>query len=274
MEQRPFGSTKRLVAAIGQGTRRMGMGDAECLVALRAGLDAGMTHIDTAEKYGQGQAEELIAEAIANRRHEVTLVSKVNSKNASRKGTIEACEQSLRRLRTDYLDVYLLHRVSKLPLTETFAAFDDLLHAGKIKAFGVSNFDVENLEKAESISGPGRIACNQVIYHLERRQIEKDIMPWCREHGVAVVGYSPFAFGNFPPSSPGTKVLREIADVRAATMWQVALRFLVRNPIVFAIPKASDPAHALQNAAASDLVLDADEIERIDKAFPVPSHAL
>jgi diketogulonate reductase-like aldo/keto reductase len=268
MERRLFGSTKREVAVIGQGTWYIGRGDrARAIAALHRGLDLGMTHIDTAELYGS--AEEIVGEAIAGRRDEVFLVSKVIPDNASRRGTIAACEQSLARLRTDWLDCYLLHWPGQHLLDDTIAAFEQLQREGKIRSWGVSNFDVPDLAGALSIAGEGRIACNQVLYHLQERAIEHAVIPWCEEHGVAVVGYSPFGHGRFPgPRTKGGRVLQEIAAAHGATPRQVALRFLVRWPFLFTIPKASSPEHAAENAGAGDLQLTEAELARIDAAFP------
>ena len=213
MELRPFGPTQREVPVIGQGTWYNDNEDpASAIDALRRGLDLGMTHIDTAEMYLSGAAEDLVAEAIAGRRDEVFLVSKVLPQNASRSGTIAACERSLTRLETDRLDCYLLHWRGDYPLEETFAAFEQLRSEGKILSWGVSNFDEPDLEEALQIAGPGRIACNQVLYHLQERAIEHAVLPWCEEHGVAVVAYSPFGHGDFPgPHTEGGRILEEIA---------------------------------------------------------------
>jgi len=226
-----------------------------------------MTHIDTAEMYGD--AESIVGDAIAGRRDEVFLVSKVLPGNASRKGVNAACARSLSRLRTDRLDCYLLHWRGEYELSDTFAAFDELKREGKILSWGVSNFDESDLEEALSIAGKGAIACNQVLYHLQERAIEHAVLPWCAKHGVALVGYSPFGSGDFPgPRWKGGRVLQEIADAHGATPRQVALRFLTRDPSVFTIPKASNSEHARENAAAGDLRLSADDIARIDAAFP------
>ncbi len=266
-----FGPTGRDVAIVGQGSWHLEQDDrAKAVKAIRHGLDLGMTHIDTAEMYGAGRAEEIVAEAIAGRRDEVFLVSKVLPDNASRAGTVKACEQSLKRLKTDRLDCYLLHWRERIPLAETFGALDGLKKAGKIRSWGVSNFDVDDLEEALAIAGPGAIACNQVLYHLEERAIEHGVVPWCERHGVAVVGYSPFGTRGFPGArSSGGRVLAEIAHAHGATPRQVALAFLVRRPSLFAIPKASDPAHTTDNAGAALLDLAAAEIARIDRAFPL-----
>jgi diketogulonate reductase-like aldo/keto reductase len=270
VERRRFDSTGRNVAVIGQGTWYIdSAGRASALAALRAGLDLGMTHIDTAEMYGSGAAEKLVAEAIAGRRDEVFLVSKILPQNASRNGTIASCEGSLVRLRTDRLDCYLLHWRGEIPLEETIAAFEQLERQGKILSWGVSNFDVADLEEAWEIAGADRLACNQVLYHLQQRAIEHAIIPWCERHGVAVVGYSPFGHGRFPgPYTSGGRVLEEIAAAHQATARQVALRFLVRRPSLFTIPKASSPEHAAENAGAGDLQLTEAELARIDRAFP------
>jgi diketogulonate reductase-like aldo/keto reductase len=270
MVRRPFGWTQVPVPIIGQGTWNMERDDRrKAIAALRAGLDAGMTHIDTAEMYGSGRVEELVAEAIAGRRDEVFLVSKVWPHNATHEGVLQACERSLRRLRTDRLDVYLLHWPSRHPIEETIRAFEELVAGGKIVHFGVSNFDVADLESALAAAGARRIACNQVLYHLQERAIEHAVLPWCERHGIAVVAYSPFGSGDFPaPRSAGGKVLKEIADTHGATPHQVALAFLLRRPAVFAIPKASQAAHARDNAGAGDLTLTAAELRRIDEAIP------
>jgi diketogulonate reductase-like aldo/keto reductase len=268
MERRRFGPVQRGIAVIGQGTWYIDTGDwAEAVAALRKGLDLGMSHIDTAEMYGD--AEVLIGEAIDGRRDEVFLVSKVLPENASFNGTLAACVRSLKRLNTDRLDCYLLHWRGLHPLEQTIAAFDHLRDAGKILSWGVSNFDAPDLGEALSIAGDGQIACNQVLYHLEERAIEHAVLTWCEAHGVAVVGYSPFGHGHFPgPHSEGGRVLREIADAHGATPRQVALRFLVRKPSLFVIPKGSTPAHAQENAGAGDLRLTHAELDRIDEAFP------
>jgi diketogulonate reductase-like aldo/keto reductase len=268
MRLQRFGSTGREVSVIGQGTWYIDRGDRKSAVAaLRRGIDLGMTHIDTAEMYGD--AEPVVAEAIAGRRDEIFLVSKVLPSNASRRGTVTACERSLKRLKTDRLDCYLLHWRGSYPLADTVAAFEELVSAGKIKSWGVSNFDTDDLNEMLAVAGRGRIACNQVLYHLQERAIEHAVIPWCERHGVAVVAYSPFGHNDFPsPRSKAGEVLQGIADAHGASSRQVALAFLTRNPIVFAIPKASTSEHAADNAAASKLTLSDDEIAVLDKAFP------
>jgi diketogulonate reductase-like aldo/keto reductase len=265
VENRPFGPTGVPVPVIGQGTWEMEHDRSAAIAALRRGLDAGMTHVDTAEMYGDGAVEKLVAEAIAGRRDEVFLASKVLPENASRRGTIEACEHSLARLRTDRLDLYLLHWPGDHPLAETIAAFESLCAAGKILAFGVSNFAADELAEAVQLAGPGRVACNQVLYHLRERAIEHEVIPFCARHGIAVVAYSPFGSGRFPARD---RTLRAVAEAHGATPYQVALRFLVRDPNVFAIPKAARAEHALDNARAAELALGDEEIRRIERAFP------
>jgi len=275
MERRRFGSTKREIAVIGQGTWYVEHG-AAAIAALRHGLDLGMTHIDTAEMYGSGAAEEVVAEAIAGRRDEIFLVSKVLPQNASRRGTILACNRSLARLNTDRLDCYLLHWRGQHPLEDTIAAFEELKSAGKILSWGVSNFDLADLEDIRKIAGEGNLACNQVLYHLEERAIEHSVIPWCEKRGVAVVAYSPFGHGHFPgPHTTGGRVLKQIAAAHNATVRQIALRFLVRESSVFAIPKAARPEHAAENARAAEIQLTNDELAQIDEVFPLgspPSH--
>jgi diketogulonate reductase-like aldo/keto reductase len=258
------------VAAIGQGTWYLERADrASGVAALRKGLDLGLTHIDTAEMYGSGKVEEIVGEAIAGRRDDVFLVSKVLPEHASRRGTVTACEQSLRRLKTDRLDCYLLHWREERPLEDTFGAFDRLQRDGKILSWGVSNFDVPDLEEAWKIAGPGRLVCNQVMYHLQERAIEHAVLPWCEEHDVAVVGYAPFGHGRLPgPSSRSGRILRAIAAAHNATPHQVALRFLLRHPPVFVIPKAARVEHTTDNAGAAGLRLTAADLVRLDKAFP------
>jgi diketogulonate reductase-like aldo/keto reductase len=269
MQHRRFGATGRDVSVIGQGTWYIDRAHrASAIAALHRGIDLGMTHIDTAEYYGE--AENIVGETIAGRREGVFLVSKVMPQNGSRAGTIAACERSLKRLRTDRLDCYLLHWRGQYPLSETFAAFAALKASGKILSWGVSNFDVADLEDAVAAAGKGEIACNQVLYHLQERAIEHAVIPWCAEHDVAVVGYSPFGHDDFPePRSRAGRVLEEIAALHGATPRQVALAFLVRSAPLFTIPKASNPEHAADNAGAGDLRLSEPEITRIEAAFPV-----
>jgi diketogulonate reductase-like aldo/keto reductase len=271
MKMRAFGPAQPGVSVIGQGTWNLELAPrAEAVKTLQRGIDLGMTHIDTAEMYGSGRAEALTGEAIAGRRGKVFIVSKVFPSNASRKGTLAACERSLKALKTDYLDCYLLHWRGSYSLEDTFAAFEELKAAGKIRSWGVSNFDEDDLDEALSVAGKGKISCNQVLYHLRERAIEHTVIPWCEKNNVAVVAYSPFGQTASPAlSTPGGKALAEIADARDATPRQVALAFLTRKKNVLAIPKASKVAHAEENAGAGDLELTAKEIERIDNAFPL-----
>lgn len=268
-DTRRFGRGGPEIAPIGQGTWYIDRGDrTAAIAALRRGLDLGMTHIDTAEMYGD--AEPLVAEAIDGRRDEVFLVSKVLPSNASRSGAIAACERSLKRLKTDRLDCYLLHWRGKVRLADTVAAFEELVAAGKIRSWGVSNFDAGDLWELLKVAGPGRIACNQVLYHLRERAIEHAVVPWCEAHGVAVTAYSPFGHDEFPePRSAEGRLLQAIAGAHGATPRQVALAFLTRRPSLFAIPKAADAAHAADNAAAASLRLSDEEIAAIDQAFPL-----
>jgi diketogulonate reductase-like aldo/keto reductase len=263
-----FGNAGANVPVVGQGSWYIDSGDRKtAIAALCRGIECGMTHIDTAEMYGD--AELVIAEAIKGRRDRLFLVSKVLPGNASRKGTVAACERSLRRLKTDHLDCYLLHWRGAYPLADTVAAFDELMGSGKIRSWGVSNFDCDDLDEMLAVAGEGRIACNQVLYHLKERAIEHAVIPWCERHNVAVVGYSPFGHNDFPsPRSKPGGVLQKIAKARGATPRQVALAFLTRRLQVFAIPKASTPEHAAENARALDLTLSESEISALDAAFP------
>jgi diketogulonate reductase-like aldo/keto reductase len=265
-----FGKGGPQVTAIGQGSWYSEQGDrAETIAAFRRGLDLGLGHIDTAEMYGDGRSEAVIGEAVAGRRDEVFLVSKVLPHNASQAGTRAACERSLRHLKTDRLDCYLLHWRGPHPLAETFAAFEALKAEGKILSWGVSNFDEDDLDEALAVAGPGRIACNQVLYHLRERAIEHAVIPWCESNGVAVTAYSPFGHDDFPaPDSVGGRVLAEIAAGHGATARQIALAFLTRRASVFAIPKAGRVAHVEDNAGALRIKLTAADLARIDAAFP------
>jgi diketogulonate reductase-like aldo/keto reductase len=271
MKYRRFGTTKRKVSVIGQGTWYLDDADRDdAVAALEHGLDLGMNHVDTAEMYGSGAVEELVGEVIAQHRDEAFLVSKVLPQNASRAGTIQACEKSLKRLGTDRLDCYLLHWRGPYPLEDTIAAFEILRGEGKILSWGVSNFNLGDLEEALAIAGPGRIACNQILYQLHERDVEHAVIPWCEHHGVAVTAYSPFGHGAFPtPRSVGGRVLADIARAHDATPRQVALAFLTRWPNTFAIPKASRPDHIGENAEAASLHLTQAEIARIDVVFPL-----
>ena len=271
MRMHSFGSTGHNVPVIGQGTWYIERGPrAAAAAALRQGMEAGLTHIDTAEMYGNGEAEQVVAEAIVGRRDQAFLVSKVLPQNATRGGVIKACDLSLARLKTDYLDCYLLHWPGSHPLEGTIEGFERLKKEGKIRSWGVSNFDVSELEEARSIAGDGVIACNQVLYHLGERAIEHAVLPWCEKHKVALVGYSPFGHDSFPaPNTPGGYMLAEAAKSHGVTPRQVALVFLTRRPSLFTIPKAATPAHVADNAKAGDLTLSAAETAAIDYAFPL-----
>jgi diketogulonate reductase-like aldo/keto reductase len=268
----PFGGTRRRVARIGQGSWKIEeTADEPAIAALRRGLDLGLTHIDTAEMYGSGDSETLIGRAIEGRRDEVFLVSKVLPTNASARGTLAACEKSLRRLRTDRLDCYLLHWRGSHPLEDTIQAFETLVRNGKILSWGVSNFDVDDLEEVTRIAGAARPACNQVLYHLQERAIEHAVLPWCARQNIAVVAYTPFgqSAGAFDARTTSGGVLHAVAKAHGATARQVALAFLLRHPDVFAIPKAASLAHVADNAGAMALRLSEAELAQIDAAYPL-----
>ena len=272
MRHRLFGCTRRLVPVAGQDTWYSKDDDREsAIAALRVGLDLGLTHIDTAEMYLSGEAEEWVGEAIGTRRDEVFLVSKVLPRNASLTGTVDACEASLARLNTDRLDCYLLHwRDDTYPLSETIDAFQKLEHERKILAWGVSNFDVPDLREAHRFGNGRGPVCDQVLYHIQERAVEHAVIPWCEQHGAALVAYSPFGHGAFPgPHTPEGRLLKTIADEVGGTPRQVVLSFLLRWPFSFVIPKASDPDHVEENAGAGDLELTEMQIGRLEKAFPL-----
>jgi diketogulonate reductase-like aldo/keto reductase len=262
------------VARLGQGAWQIGeqrTRHASELNALRTGLDLGLTLIDTAEMYGSGGSEELVAEAIAGRREHVYVVSKVLPSNASRRGTIAACERSLKRLKTDYLDLYLLHWQGSIPFEHTLEAFTKLRDAGSIRHFGVSNFDRDELEHASALDGGADIRTNQVLYNLEQRGIEWDLLPWCRERGMPVMAYSPL--GSDSTKLRAHPVLRKIAARLGATPARVALAWLLREPDVIVIPKAASEEHVRDNHAALTLKLDAAQIAELDRSFPPPRGA-
>ena len=260
---------------IGQGTWEIeGSREQElrAIDALRTGIDLGMTHIDTAEMYGSGRAEELVAAAIAGRRDDVFLTSKVLPSNASYEGTLRACARSLKRLRTDHLDLYLLHWESDYPIAETMRAMEKLAAAGLTRFIGVSNFDVHQIQAAQAALRNHRLAANQVLYNLGERGIERKLIPYCQQHEIAVVGYSPFGQGKFPnPYSRGGKVLAAIAKRHGRSPHQVALNLLTRRPQIFAIPKAGDAEHTRENAGGVGWNLTEEDIAAIDGAFPVPA---
>jgi len=265
MITRPFGATGVNVAVIGQGTWGMGEDHAvqkDEIAALRLGIELGMTHIDTAEAYGEGGAERVVGRAVAGRRAEVFIATKVWPDNASEAGTLRACESSLKRLRTEYIDLYLLHWWSdEHPIGEAMRAMEELVRRGLIRFIGVSNFEVTQLQAARAALTRERLACNQVRYHLRDRKIERDLLPYCEEHRIAVVGYTPLAKGGFHRG-----VVAEIARRHGRTPRQVALNFLTGRQSLFAIPKASQPAHVRENAAALDFRLSAADLKAIDAA--------
>jgi len=262
------------VPALGQGTWQMGesAGKREAeLRALRTGLDLGMTLLDTAEMYGGGAAEALIAEALGNRRDEVFIVSKVYPHNAGRGKMPEACEQSLKRLNTDRIDLYLLHWRGSVPLAETVETFEKLKREGKIRHWGVSNFDRGDMEELLELPAGSNAAANQVLYNLQKREVEWDLIPWCRERGIPVMAYSPL---EHPVQGRGRlltdKTLRTVADRHNATPAQIALAWLLRRPQCMVIPKAGTEQHVRENRAALDIPLTSQDLADLDTVFPPP----
>ncbi|MBV6623003.1 MAG: aldo/keto reductase [Rivularia sp. (in: Bacteria)] len=266
-------SSGRKIPVLGQGTWRMGedssQKDAE-IAALRLGLDMGMTLIDTAEMYGEGGAEEVVGEAIKNRREEVYLVSKVYPHNASRKGAVAACERSLKRLKTDCIDLYLLHWRSSIPLSETLEAFESLKQAGKIRDYGVSNFDADDMQRAINLPHGKQIVTNQVLYNLARRGIEWDLLPWSRQHNIPIMAYSPIEQKGILKNPQ----LKSVASRHNATPAQIALAWLLQQQGIIAIPKASNPEHVKENSAALDIQLTLEDLTELDKAFPPPNRKM
>jgi diketogulonate reductase-like aldo/keto reductase len=274
MYAKQFGPTGVAVPVIGQGTWNLperGPQAEEAKRALQRGIELGMTHIDTAEMYGDGRVEEMIADAIAGvPRAKLFLASKVLPSHASLKGTVAACERSLRRLRTEYLDLYMLHWPGSQPLEATMRALESLVAAGKTRFIGVSNCDLDELQEARSYLHGVPLACNQVLYHVRERGIEHRLLPYCEREGIAIVAYTPFGRARFPRDAMrGGGVLDRIAGSHAATPRQVILAFLTRRPAVFTIPKASRVQHVEENAGAADLRLNDEEIAAIDRAFPL-----
>jgi diketogulonate reductase-like aldo/keto reductase len=258
------------VAILGQGTWRMAERPRrrpEEIAALRTGLDLGMTLIDTAEMYAEGGAEQLVADAIAGRRDEVFLVTKVLPSNASRRGTVAACERSLRRLETDRVDLYLLHWRGNTPLEETLEGFENLSRAGKIRYWGVSNFDVADMEELVDLPGGSAVASDQVLYNLSRRGIEHDLVPWCRRRRIPIMAYTPIEEGRLLRH----RALNAIALRYRVTPAQVALAWLLRKDGLIAIPKAGTPEHVRENRAAVGLRLSKQDLAELDRAFPAPS---
>ena len=259
----------REVPTLGLGTWRMGESSrlrSQEIAALQRGIDLGMTLIDTAEMYGEGATEELIGEAIQGRRDRVFLVTEVYPHNASRRGTVAACERSLKRLGVDRIDLYLLHWRGSVPLAETLEVFADLKRAGKIAAFGVSNFDTKDMDEAWTAPNGREIATDQILYNLTRRSAEHDLLPWLRVNGIPVMAYSPVEQGRLVKQSK----LAAIAQKRGATPAQVALAWLLAQPDAIAIPKAGNPKHVEENRGAANLELSADEMAALDGAFPRP----
>ena len=258
--------------ALGLGTWRMGEREQQRqaeVAALKRGLDLGMRLIDTAEMYGEGGAETVIAEAIAGQRESVFLVSKLYPQNASRQGVIAACERSLQRLKTDYLDLYLLHWHGSVPLSETLAAFQALQQAGKIRDYGVSNFDLDDMQEAERLSGGAAIATNQVLYNLMRRGIEWDLLPWCRQRQLPIMAYSPVEQGQLLRQT----ALQKIAQDLNATPAQVAIAWLLHQNVIV-IPKSSSIHHVEQNQMALELKMTPEVLNALDAAFPPPNRRM
>ena len=273
MRTKPFGATGVDVAVVGQGTwdvPESGAAKTQARAAIRRGIELGMTHLDTAEMYGAGAVEEILGEAIEGiPRESLFVTSKVLPSNATYEGTLAACERTLRRLKTEYLDLYLLHWPSPHPLAETMRALSALVSAGKTRFVGVSNFDVDEMLEARRHLRGVPLACNQVLYHLHERGIERRLIPAAKELDIAIVAYTPFGRRRFPAKeAAGGGVLDRIARKHGATARQVVLAFLTRESNVFTIPKASNVQHVEENAAAADLALDADDVAAIDAAFP------
>jgi len=263
--------TEAKLPVLGQGTWDMGVdrhARAREVAALQVGFDLGLVLVDTAELYADGGAEEVVGEAIRGRRDQVFVVTKVLPKNASRKGTIAAAERSLRRLRSDSIDLYLLHWEGRHPLAETLEAFAILREQGKVRHYGVSNFDLDAMRGVDEMPHGSHVCANQVFYNLGRRGIERNLLPWCVAHGVALMAYTPLEQGKLRQA----EALREVASRHGVTTAQVALAWTLRSPGVVTIVKAAKPEHLRQNAAAAELILDAQDLATIDRAYPVPDH--
>jgi diketogulonate reductase-like aldo/keto reductase len=264
------------IPALGQGTWYMGEDPAQKkreVDALRLGMELGMTLVDTAEMYADGGAEKVVGEAIAGRRDEVFLVSKVYPHNAGRRSMQAACERSLKRLGSDHIDLYLLHWPGSVPLAETLEAFESLKKAGKIRDFGVSNFDRDGMQEASELPGGAEVAVNQVLYNLKRRGVEWDLLPWCRERAIPVMAYSPLeSSANEQRRLLGNPHLLAVAARHAASPAQIALAWLLQQEQVIVIPKAVDPAHVRENRAALDVMLTAQDLTELDQGFPPPRH--
>jgi len=274
MIRRKFGWSDDKVPVIGQGTWMIdgdSIKELRAIETLRLGLEQGMSHIDTAEMYGNGHVEELVGEAIEGRRDKIFLVSKVLPYNASYEGTLKACKMTLKRLKTEWLDLYLLHWPGSYPIRETMRAMEKLVSDGLVKYIGVSNFDVKDIVEAEQVLQNERIVCNQVLYNLLDRVIERQLLPYCNNKGIAVVGYSPFGHGNFPSTETVEgKLLTKIGQKYNRTPKQVALNFLTRHPSTFTIPKTTIPERMKENSGGVGWSLKEDDINAIDRAFPLP----
>jgi diketogulonate reductase-like aldo/keto reductase len=273
LKSKAFGPTGVDVAVIGQGTwdiPESGDRQTEAKRAIRRGVELGMTHLDTAEMYGSGRVEELLGQAIEGiSRERLFITSKVLPSNAGYDATIAACERSLKRMKIDHFDLYLLHWPSTHPLEETMCALEELVAQGKTRFVGVSNFDVDDMLEAASYLRDVPLACNQVLYHLRERGIESALIAEAAKQDIAIVAYTPFGRGKFPSAkSQSGAALERVAAKHGATARQVILAFLTREPNVFTIPKASNVAHVEENAAAAELDLDASDCEAIDAAFP------
>jgi len=262
----PGGET---IPVLGQGTWRMGEDKSKRpseVAALRTGIDLGMNLIDTAEMYADGGAERVVGEAIAGRRDQVFVVTKFYPQNATRERMAATCDRSLRRLNTEQIDLYLLHWRGEVPLRETLAGFEDLLEAKKIRYAGVSNFDVDDMEELARIKGGlERIVTNQVLYNLERRGIEWDLVPWMRKRRRPIIAYSPVEEGLLTHPHP---LLKRVAERHDATPAQVALAWVIRDDGVIAIPKAADPKHVRENRGAADIKLTKRDLDELDESFP------
>ncbi len=259
------------VPALGQGTWHMGERGSAAnteIAALKLGIELGMTLIDTAEMYGNGGAEEVVAEAAQGQRDKLFIVSKVYPQNASRTGVPQACERSLKRLRTDHIDLYLLHWKGSHPLAETVAAFEKLKSDGKIRHWGVSNFDTSDMEGLLRLKHGTNCSTNQVLYHAGSRGIEYDLLPWTTEHNIPLMAYSPVGQGGRLLQS---KALAAVAKRHNATPAQIAIAWTMRHANVISIPKASDQAHVRENAAAGDITLTDEDLAAIDAAHPPPA---
>ncbi len=270
MQQRAFGAAGVDVAVIGQGTWDIPENGARLVEQKRAllcGIELGMTHVDTAEMYGNGRVEEIVGQALRSVRDRVFLASKVVPKNATYEGTISACERSCARMQTDHLDLFMLHWPGRHPIVDTMRALEDLVHQGKARFVGVSNFDLDELRDAKAHLRGVPMACNQILYHLNERGAEHHLIPYCKEQGIAVVAYTPFGRGKFKRHGD-LSTLERIAEKHGAIVQQVILAFLTRDPTVFAIPKAARVEHVESNAAAADVHLDVDDIAAIDAAYP------